>query len=402
MTTHGTAERPWLPVAASVVLAVGLAALALPAGLGAVRDGELGVGWRWVLGVTLVALHVTLLPPLVTRFAHVAFGVGSALMLVLVAAPDLGGVLAAESGGGVPPVLMPSGLVWFVLLYAVSARTSAPWPSLALTVGLVGCLLTTLRLWDDKAFAGTMTGAWWWRLFLVAAVLGGTLAAWAMGRYRAGRLAWTAATAERAAAEERRRIAREMHDVVAHSLAVVVAQAEGGRMLAERQPDRAAEVLEGIAAQGREALAQMRGLLGVLRDDDAPDGAAAPQPTIGDVPALVAQVRRTGRDVELVVFGDPRPVGAALGLTAYRVVQESLTNVVKHAGPEAAARVEVDWTDGLVVTVVDDGRTVAPQAASPGGRGLGGMRERVAAVGGQLEAGPAPGGGWRTCARMPA
>ena len=397
----GPAERPWLPVAGAAALAVGLAALVLPAGIDAVREGDAG-GWGWVLGVTLVMLHLTLLPPLVTRFAHVALAIGAALMLVLVSAPDLGGAFAAEAGGAVPPVLLPSSLVWFVLLYAVSARTSGPWPSVALAAGLVGCVLTTIRLWDDSAFTATVTGAWGWRLFLVAALVAGTLAAWALGRYRAGRQAWTAATAERAAAEERRRIAREMHDVVAHSLAVVVAQAEGGRMLAGRQPERAAEVLDGIAVQGREALAQMRGLLGVLRDDGAPSGAEPPQPTLEDLPALVAQVRRTGRTVELAVFGDPRPVSAVLGLTAYRAVQESLTNVVKHAGPGASARVEVDWTDGLVVTVVDDGRGDAAQVASPGGRGLDGMRERVSAVGGQLEAGPAPGGGWRTCARMPA
>ena len=397
----GPAERPWLPVAGAAALAVGLAALVLPAGIDAVRDGDAG-GWGWVLGVTGVMLHLALLPPLVTRFAHVALAIGAALMLVLVVAPDLGGTFAAESGGEVAPILLPSSLVWFILLYAVSARTRAPWPSLALAAGLVGCVLTTVRLWDDTSFAGALTGAWGWRLFLVGAVLGGTLAAWSLGRYRAGRLAWTAATAERAAADERRRIAREMHDVVAHSLAVVVAQAEGGRMLAGRQPERAAEVLDGIAVQGREALAQMRGLLGVLRDDAAPGGAEPPQPTLEDLPALVAQVRRTGRTVELAVFGDPRPVSAVLGLTAYRAVQESLTNVVKHAGPGASARVEVDWTDGLVVTVVDDGRGDAAQVASPGGRGLDGMRERVSAVGGQLEAGPGPGGGWRTCARMPA
>jgi len=422
MTTswEGDGPLPWVGTAVAAAVALVLAAILLPTGLPAVADGELGAGWRWLLTVMLVGLHLMILPPLVTRWPVAAFAIGSACMLGLVVAPDLGGTLAAQSGGPVAPVLLPSALVWFVLLYAVSARTAAPWPWIGLAVGLVGSGLVLVRLWNFDA-AEVLPGWLGWRLLLGGSLLGGTVAAWALGRFRATRLAWVAAQSERAAAEERRRIAREMHDVIAHSLAVVVAQAEGGRMVTSTQPTRAPEILEGIARQGREALGQMRGLLGVLRDDDASatptataagrdsvdggpaavTGAAAPQPTLADLPGLVAQVRGTGLRVELETFGDPRRVDTGTALTAYRVVQESLTNVVKHAGQGASAHVSLDWTDGLTLTVDDDGTGASPTAAG-GGRGLLGMRERVEAVGGSITAGRRPDGGWQTCARIPA
>ncbi|MFC7486143.1 sensor histidine kinase [Knoellia sp. CPCC 206453] len=402
---EGDGPLPWVGMVVTVGVAALCAAALLPTGLSAVADGGLDAGWRWGLAALLVALHLTLVPPLVTQWPVVALAIGSASMLGLVVAPDLGGTLAAESGGAVPPVFLPSGLVWFVLLYAVSARTVAPWPSIGLATGLVGSVLVLVRLWDSSA-SEALQGPLGWRLLLGGSLLAGTVAAWALGRYRATRQAWTAALSDRAAAQERRRIAREMHDVVAHSLAVVVAQAEGGRMLAATQPERAPEILDGIASQGREALGQMRGLLGVLReagDGSVADGsgAEAPQPTLADLPTLVAQVRATGHQVELETFGDPRRVDPGTALTAYRVVQESLTNVVKHAGRGATARVSVDWTNGLTLTVSDDG-TGAPAPAAGVGRGLIGMHERIELVGGTLAVGPQTDGGWQTCARIPA
>lgn len=408
----------WVGPATALGLAVALALLLLPTGLSAVDDGEVGPGWRWGLVAALVGLHSALLPPLSTRHPVVALALGAAAMLVLVAAPDLAGEMAQQAGAAVAPVLLPSGLVWFVLLHNVSARSRDPWPSVALGAGLVGALLTVARLWDATSFAGGLAGPWGWRIFLVAAVLGGTLAAWALGRYRATRTAWVEAVADRAAAEERRRIAREMHDVVAHSLAVVVAQAEGGRMLVDRDPARAAAVLDTVAGTGREALAQMRTLVGVLRDEegdeegeqgdddareyDGPGRAAVPQPGLGDLAALLERVREAGLPVTQETVGTPRELGEAAGLTAYRIVQESLTNVVRHAGPGAEALVVLDWTDGLTVTVADRGGAGTPGRGPHGvGRGLVGMRERVAAVGGELEAGPSEGGGWRTRARIP-
>lgn len=407
MTTsrEGEGPLPWVGAVAAAGVAALLAIALLPTGLSAVADGGLGGGWRWGLTAALVTLHLTLVPPLSTRWPVVALAMGSACMVVVVAAPDLGGTLAAESNGAVAPVLLPSGLVWFVLLYAVSARSAVPWPSIGLATGLIGSALVLVRLWDSSA-AEALQGPLGWRLLLSGVLLGGTVAAWALGRYRATRLAWTAALSERAAAEERRRIAREMHDVVAHSLAVVVAQAEGGRMLASTQPERAPEILDGIATQGREALGQMRGLLGVLREGT--DGSVAdetgtqpPQPTLADLPALIAQVRATGHRIEFETFGDPRRVDTGTALTANRVVQESLTNAVKHAGRDATTLVSIDGTDGLIITVSEDG-TGGSWLDSGDGRGLVGMRERVDAVGGTLVAGPQPGSGWQTCARIPA
>ncbi len=205
--------------------------------------------------------------------------------------------------------------------------------------------------------------------FLLAVVV----ASWSLGVFRTVRSVYLGALEERArlaeaereerarraARDERARIAREMHDVVAHSLSVIVSQAQGGAYVAGAQPERAAKALETIAETGREALADMRGLLGVLRaDPDAAEPAPAdPQPGLADVPELVARVRAAGLLVALTEAGTPRRLGAAAGLAAYRLVQESLTNTLKHAGAAARAEVRLCWTEEeLVVEVIDDGR----------------------------------------------
>jgi signal transduction histidine kinase len=418
------AEPRWWGAAGALARAAALAALLLQTSWTALDDSGIGAGWTWVLRVAVVALHVLVLPPLVTHRPTVAFAAGSVAMLVLVAGPNLGGPMAAQAGAPFAPVLLPSSLVWFILLYEVAARAPAPWPSAALGVAGVGSIVTVVRLWDATEYAVPLSGEWGWRVFITASVAGGTIAAWALGRYRAARVAWNALLADRAAADERRRIAREMHDVVAHSLAVVIAQAEAGRLAAANQPDRAPEVLDTIASTGREALGQMRGLLGMLRDDTPPagptsdaDGTEAPAPTLSDLPALVDQVRAGGVAVSLSERGVPRRLSPAAELTAYRVVQESLTNVIRHAGPGAAASVELDWCNGLHVTVTDDGGGSGTgdrpaRGGAPGGRGLLGMRERLTAVGGVLiesgphdAAGPADqqdltGQGWRIHARI--
>ena len=204
---------------------------------------------------------------------------------------------------------------------------------------------------------------------------------------------------------ERSRISREVHDVVAHSLSGIIAQADGGRFAAQRDPQRAADVLAGIADTGREALSDVRGLLEMLRDtgaDAAPDEAGRPQPGTDDVPALVEQVRTGGLPVDLVVTGTPRPVGTGPGLTAYRVVQEALTNVIKHAGPGAPTHVALDWTDDeLTVRVADEGSRGPVPRPPRGGHGLTGMRERAALHGGSVETGPLPDGGWSVRLRLP-
>ena len=315
----------WLGDAGQAGLAVALGAGAAPGRAHLRPRRRRRPRWTTVLVVALVALHA--LVAVAHRWPRAVFGLGCLAMLALVAGPDLGGPTAVEAGGEYAPVLLPTSLMFFVLLYSVAAHSDPPWPTVALGIGLVGCLLTVVRLWDTQ-FILPVSAMWVWRLFLTAAVLGGTAAAWALGRFRATRISWIGALADQGAADERRRIAREMHDVVAHSLAVMVAQAEGGRMAVAGRPDRAAEILESIATSGREALAEMRGLLGVLRDDASP---APPQPTLADVPELVGQVRAAGLRVELSTTGEPRPLPALRELAAYRVVQEALTNVVKHA-----------------------------------------------------------------------
>lgn len=211
------------------------------------------------------------------------------------------------------------------------------------------------------------------------------------------------ALARLAVVEERGRIARDLHDVVAHSLSVVVLQADGARHVLESDPARAAVALEAIGRTGREATAEMRRLLGVLRSPEAASEAArAPQPDLAQLDTLVGQVRSSGLPVTLTVRGDLSGVPAGAGLSAYRIVQEALTNTVKHGGPGVSAVVSAEVRpDGLVVSVVDDGRGAA--AADDGaGLGLLGMRERAAAVGGEVTAGPQAGGGFRVTARLPA
>lgn len=205
--------------------------------------------------------------------------------------------------------------------------------------------------------------------------------------------------AERAVQDERVRIARELHDVVAHSVSVMVVQAGAGRRVLDRSPDQAAEALAVIESTGRNALDELRRLLGVLRHDGA-EPHVGPQPTADDLHALVAQWRDAGLDVELTVEGEPPELSAGVGVTAYRIVQEALTNVMKHAGP-ARAEVVVRYDDGVHLLVADDGRGARPDVPSAG-QGLIGMRERVELFGGTLAVGPRPGGGYQVRATIPA
>lgn len=201
--------------------------------------------------------------------------------------------------------------------------------------------------------------------------------------------------------DERAHIAREMHDIVAHSLGVIIAQADGGRYAGAADPDAGQQALATIAQVGRHSLAEMRQLLTVLRTDDTRD--VLPAPGLDDLDALATDYRKAGLDVRLNVTGDPRAVSETVGLTAYRIVQEALTNVLKHAGP-TRVRVELNW--GPQVLGIDIRSPLratedapAPVTAGPG-HGLVGMRERVAAHGGTVTAGP-DGSVWRVHAEIP-
>jgi signal transduction histidine kinase len=220
------------------------------------------------------------------------------------------------------------------------------------------------------------------------------------------------------AAAERARIAREMHDVVAHSLSVTISQADGGRYAARSDPQAAVTALETISVTGRQALADMRALLGVLRQDEGRE--LAPQPDTDAIPELIDQVAASGLQISYEAVepgpaegGRPGRLQPGTALAAYRIVQESLTNVLKHAGPQAVAWVRLRWLpDYLEVWVVDDGRgagaalnrpgdTDSLSAGGSGGQGLRGMRERAALHGGRLEAGPRSGGGFSVRAELP-
>jgi signal transduction histidine kinase len=209
------------------------------------------------------------------------------------------------------------------------------------------------------------------------------------------------AAAERAVAEERRRIAREMHDIVAHSVSVMVVQAGGARAILDRDPARSQEAAARIEETGRAALAEMRRLLGIL---NAPDGHAtlAPAPSLGSVGALVAGARAAGLPVRLSVEGDPRPLPAGVDLAAYRVIQEAITNAIKHAGA-SETDVCVRYRDADVELEVSDRGPAAPSATALAGAGHGliGMRERVRVFGGELSAGQRDGGGFAVRARIP-
>ncbi|HET7012480.1 MAG TPA: sensor histidine kinase [Streptosporangiaceae bacterium] len=202
--------------------------------------------------------------------------------------------------------------------------------------------------------------------------------------------------AEQAAEAERTRIARELHDIVAHHLSVIVLQAAGTRA-SGKDPDAA---LEKIETSGRQALAETRRLLGVLRGSGAEAG-LGPQPGIGELAALTASVREAGLPVSLAISGDRTLLPAAVDVSVYRIVQEALTNVLKHAG-RSRANVTIGCADSAVtIEVTDDGTTDSRDQVPAGGLGLAGMRERAAIFGGELHAGPRPGGGFAVHARLP-
>lgn len=213
--------------------------------------------------------------------------------------------------------------------------------------------------------------------------------------------------ARRAVAEERARIARELHDVVAHQMAVMTLQAEGARRLADGADPRVATALDTIRQAGHDALTELRRMVGLLRTVEDDDGAGPdlePQPGLDRLPALVAQMEEAGLQITVETRGEPRPLPPGVDLSAYRILQESLTNVLKHAGPHARAQVRVGFEEEvLTVEVVDDGQGAARSLSPPqeGGHGLVGMQERVALLHGELRVGPRSGGGFEVRARLP-
>jgi signal transduction histidine kinase len=192
-----------------------------------------------------------------------------------------------------------------------------------------------------------------------------------------------------------------MHDVVAHSLSVIVVQADGALYASARRPEAAVEALRTISATGRESLTQMRRLIGVLHEDEDDGAERSPMPTVDDLDRLVEQVRGSGVGVDLAVHGDAARVDGATGLTVYRIVQEALTNTLKHGGPDVRASVQVAYDpEAVSVLVADDGRGAA-SLDDGAGHGLLGMRQRIAVHDGTVVARPRPGGGFEVRATVP-
>jgi signal transduction histidine kinase len=374
-----------------------------------VPDAVIALG----LLLTTVVFSAAALDP---GWAHFVLGTVMCAALVFRRVRPIPAFAVLVAGGlvqwGTGLELAPYDLALLIGLYSVSAY-STRWASRAgLVAGLAGAVLATFRYVpsaEESPEAFVVSG-----LALIASVIG----AWAMGDVRRVRQAYVAELVERAhqaererdqraqlaAAEERARIAREMHDIVAHNLSVIVVQADGGRYAGDHDPQAALDALKTIGDTGRGALAEMRRLLGVLRatdDGDGEGGVARPQPGLGSLPELVTSVRQAGLPVDLDVTGPPRPLQPGPSLAVYRVIQEALTNALKHAGPAARARVALVFdADRLTARVSDDGRGAA--SVTDGlGHGLAGMRERMSMYGGTVTAGPATGGGWRVDLDLP-
>jgi signal transduction histidine kinase len=310
--------------------------------------------------------------------------------------------LAANAASGADVALL-------VLLYTVAAYR----PRRLSIAALLTCLLggaAAMAFWRPQPVGGPLVD----QILGGAVLFGGTsLLAWVLGdsmRYRRGYYAALEDRAARleaerdaqakvAAAAERARIARELHDVIAHHVSVMVVQADGARYALRSDPKTTENALAAISGTGRQALSEMRRLLGVLRT--AGDQAAlAPVPGLGELRELLDQARAAGLAVTYTLSGTPRELPEGAELAAYRVVQESLTNTRKHAGLAASAAVTLRYEpDGLLVEVTDDG--IASPSGDSGGHGLAGMRERIEMYGGTVEAGPQPDGGFRVLARLP-
>ncbi|WP_221460351.1 sensor histidine kinase [Streptosporangium saharense] len=344
----------------------------------------------------------------------------------------------AATAATVVPTLWPRPAEWWVVALAFASSAPVLWRRRApvLVSFLTGLAMTGLVLWEKPFLPwGPLIGVYTIAALSGATVrllavpfIGGTVylslvmpgeeteayrmvgtafvAAYALGTSTRARAAGRAERAERdlrleqeqeaAAARERTRIARDVHDIVTHSVGLMVVQAEAGSAVLDVDPTRARTALDAVAETGRTALVQLRGLLGTLRDDGPVT--RTERPSLAALPELVRRTRLAGLDVRLLTEGRPGKVAAETEVTAYRVVQEALTNVVRHAGARAAL-VTLGWTaTHLTVTVADDGKG---DTGSGGGHGLRGMRERVTAGGGVLRAGTSEDGGFVVRAELP-
>jgi signal transduction histidine kinase len=366
------------------------------------------------LGLSVVGIGA---PYGLPRAVWLALIVAMCLPIAIRRKHPVGTFIAVIAVGGLEVLLLPrpvgSDLAVLVVLYTLAAYRPRQVALPGLVVCLIGSAIAIARWAPGHAISDLWTFgevlAVFWGPAAVAWLLG-DMTRWRRSYYReleerAARLERERdAQAQIAAAAERARIARELHDVVAHNVSVMVVQADGASYALDSSPDKARDALAAISATGRQALAEMRSLLGVLRSaSDASAGAAAelePQPGIEQLAGLLEQARLTGLPVSFTVEGVPRHLPQGTALTAYRVVQESLTNARKHGGAGVTATVTLRFCeDEMAIIVSDDG--TAGKKADDLGHGLIGMRERVELFGGTVTAGPRPGGGFQVFATLP-
>ncbi|MFG2629790.1 sensor histidine kinase [Streptomyces sp. NPDC048473] len=313
-------------------------------------------------------------------------------------------VAAAAFAQWLVDVQLPADIALLVALYTVAAHAGHLQLLLAGAVSEAGILMASVRWSSEGRFLGAAVSLT--AMATAAAVIGTNM------RTRRAHLASVEDLAVRlererdqraqlAVAEERARIARDMHDIVSHNLSVMIALADAAVFAQYRTPDKTATAMRQVSDSGRQALTDMRRFLGILRADE-PDALRHPIPGIAQLQSLLDQVRAAGLPARLRLTGDPSHVPTAAQLTIYRLVQEALTNTLKHTPPGTRAEVRVHCSpETIAIDVTDDshGRT-AQDPDPPHGHGIPGMRERTAAYGGTLWAGPLPGGGWRVSAHL--
>jgi signal transduction histidine kinase len=395
-------RHPWLPDGVLAILLLAgsahLASSAVPVSLA--LAGTVAVRRRFPVAACCVALAIAAV--------QVAVAIGPTF-----------------TNSPLQPTFTDTGILVLIYTVATCRPRRVSLPVMAVGVSLAAAAITR---WNPGPEHGARPAGF---IFVIGIFALTPVSAWVLGDSIAYRRAYSAALEERAvraererdtqaqiaAAAERGRIAREMHDVIAHNLSVIVAQADGGTYAFDGAPEKSRQALAQIGRTGRQALSEMSSLLGVLRAGPE-EPLLAPAPAAADIANLVAQAREAGMRVSHTVDGAARPLPGGLSLAAYRIAQEALTNVRKHAGAEAAAAVTVRYgPEELLVSVADDGRgdggrpvslpRYGDQAAHPeareggAGHGLTGMRERAALYGGTVQAGPRPGGGFEVTARLP-
>ncbi len=303
---------------------------------------------------------------------------------------------------GVPPGTFAA----LVILYSAASLTDTRRAILAAVVTVAGIIIYFATDRGDPSMTqGVTTGSTY-------------AVAWGLGIYARGRREYTSLMEERASllererevrareavANERARIARELHDIVGHALNLIVIQSGGAQRAFDTRPDLVQDTLASIESTGRQALTDTERMLGMLSQRELADDALSPQPGLADVNGLATRVSEAGLPVEVKVAGTPVALPSSVDLSAYRIIQEALTNALKHAGP-AHAGVSIRYeSDSLEIEIIDDGHASSADRDGgnhQGGRGLIGMKERAGLFGGELSAGPRPQGGFRVHARLP-